>query len=135
VLNMAGNAAEWVNDWYSANYYSLPEASGLNPQGPAVGTDRVVRGGSWDTRPFFVRTVHRQHFRPEETKNDVGFRCAADYVPPTTTAPTTNTNTNTLGSPNVGPIIPTPTAITGQPIMPTQAANPTPLPVVPPTNN
>ncbi|HRF96461.1 MAG TPA: SUMF1/EgtB/PvdO family nonheme iron enzyme, partial [Aggregatilineales bacterium] len=82
--------AEWVSDWYLANYYALPEASGINPQGPAVGTDRVVRGGSWDTRPFFVRTVHRQHFRPDVTSLDIGFRCAANYTPPTT-APTTNT--------------------------------------------
>jgi formylglycine-generating enzyme required for sulfatase activity len=132
ILNMAGNAAEWVNDWYLANYYALPEASGLNPQGPAVGTDRVVRGGSWDTRPFFVRTVHRQHFRPNETSLDRGFRCAADYVPPTT-APVTNTD-NSVGSPNIGPALPpTQAPVIGAPALPTSAPNPTPLPDVPPT--
>lgn len=133
VLNMAGNVAEWVNDWYSPNYYALPEASGVNPQGPAVGTDRVVRGGSWDTRPFFVRTVHRQHFRPDDTSLDRGFRCAADFIPPTTT---TDTNTgNAVGSPNIGPVPPTTQAVIGQPTLsalPTNAPNPTPLPVSPP---
>lgn len=129
VLNMAGNASEWVNDWYSPNYYILPEASGVNPQGPAVGVDRVVRGGSWDTRPFFTRTVHRQHFRPDETAFDRGFRCAADFVPPTTT---TDTNTgNAVGSPNIGPVPPTTQAVIGQPALPTNAPNPTPLPPPP----
>ncbi len=127
-LNMAGNAAEWVNDWYLVNYYSLPEASGLNPQGPAVGTDRVVRGGSWDTRPFFVRTVHRQHFRPDVTQLDIGFRCAADDVQVT---PVANTNTTLPNTQNIGPQAPTP--ISGQPVLPTNAPEPTPLPVVPPT--
>ena len=131
VLNMAGNVAEWVNDRYSPNYYSLPEASGVNPQGPAVGVDRVVRGGSWDTRPFFVRTVHRQHFRPDDTSLDRGFRCAADVSPTTTT----DTNTgNAVGSPNIGPVPPTTQAVIGQPTLalPTNAPNPTPLPVAPP---
>jgi formylglycine-generating enzyme required for sulfatase activity len=134
VLNMAGNAAEWVSDWYLANYYSLAEASGVNPQGPAVGTDRVVRGGSWDTRPFFVRTVHRQHFRPDVASLDIGFRCAANYTPPTTDT-TTNTDTTTIGSPDIGPVQPT-QQVGGQPTLsplPTNASNPTPLPVVPPT--
>lgn len=131
VLNMAGNVAEWVNDWYGPNYYSLPEASGVNPQGPAIGTDRVVRGGSWDTRPFFVRTVHRQHFRPDETSLDRGFRCAADYTP-IISAPVTNTN-NSIGSPNIGPQLPpTNPPVIGQPGLPTQAPNPTAIPVAPP---
>lgn len=84
IYDMAGNVAEWVNDWYSETYYSQPDASGLNPQGPPVGTDRVLRGGSWDSPPFFARTVHRQHVVPNEGRIWAGFRCAAD-------ATTTNT--------------------------------------------
>jgi formylglycine-generating enzyme required for sulfatase activity len=78
VLDMAGNVAEWVNDWYSPSYYSLPEASGLDPQGPLGGTERVVRGGSWDSVPFFSRSVHRQSAVPNSSEPWLGFRCAAD---------------------------------------------------------
>ncbi|MBC7811612.1 MAG: SUMF1/EgtB/PvdO family nonheme iron enzyme, partial [Burkholderiales bacterium] len=76
-LDMSGNVAEWVNDWYSPNYYSQPEARALNPQGPPAGTEKVVRGGSWDTPPFFSRTVHRQSLQPNDQALWAGFRCAA----------------------------------------------------------
>ncbi len=78
VQDMAGNVAEWVYDFYSPTYYSQPEASGLNPQGPPVGTERVLRGGSWDARIFFARSVHRQSRPPDQAFIWTGFRCAAD---------------------------------------------------------
>ena len=81
LFDMAGNVAEWTNDYYQATYYSQPSASGLNPTGPASGTDRAIRGGSWDTPPFFARSIHRQHLRPDEAELWLGFRCAADYDP------------------------------------------------------
>ena len=77
--DMAGNVAEWVFDWYQPNYYAQPDASGLNPTGPVAGTDRVIRGGSWDALPFFARTVHRQHEPPGDAYLWLGFRCAADF--------------------------------------------------------
>jgi formylglycine-generating enzyme required for sulfatase activity len=46
-LDMAGNVWEWVADWYGEDYYR--ESPGENPLGPASGTNRVVRGGSWAT--------------------------------------------------------------------------------------
>jgi formylglycine-generating enzyme required for sulfatase activity len=78
IFDMAGNVAEWVSDWYSPTYYSQPEASGLNPQGPPVGTQKVLRGGSWDARIFFARTIHRQSLEPDQSRIWAGFRCAAD---------------------------------------------------------
>ncbi|GAB4513455.1 MAG: hypothetical protein OHK0046_14150 [Anaerolineae bacterium] len=97
VFDMAGNAAEWVYDWYGANYYGQPDATGLNPQGPASGTERAVRGGSWDTPPFFARSVHRQSFPPTDTYLWLGFRCADDFNEQSALA-TANPNAGALGS-------------------------------------
>jgi formylglycine-generating enzyme required for sulfatase activity len=82
-LDMAGNVAEWVNDWYDPVFYQRPQASGFNPQGPVSpdpenGVQKVIRGGSWDAKPFFARSVHRQSAGIELTGAWLGFRCAAD---------------------------------------------------------
>ena len=82
MLDMAGNVAEWVADWYSPVYYRQAEASGLNPAGPPVGTEKVLRGGSWDARIFFARSAHRQSLAPERQAFWTGFRCAADVAAP-----------------------------------------------------
>ena len=78
ILDMAGNVEEWVNDWYDPRYYGLPEAGGLNPQGPPSGTQKVLRGGSWATMPFFTRTVHRRSLEPDRQSISAGFRCVAE---------------------------------------------------------
>jgi formylglycine-generating enzyme required for sulfatase activity len=79
VLNMAGNVAEWVSDWYDPRFYGRPEATIADPTGPAAGTEKVVRGGSWDAVPFFARTVHRQSWDPSAVPTAwIGFRCVED---------------------------------------------------------
>jgi formylglycine-generating enzyme required for sulfatase activity len=83
ILDLAGNVEEWVSDWYSPAYYNQAEASGLNPQGPPSGTQRVLRGGSWAYMPFFARTVHRRSLEPDQQSITAGFRCAADAEQPT----------------------------------------------------
>ncbi len=92
VLNMAGNVSEWVSDWYDARFYGRPEAIAPDPVGPPSGTTRVIRGGSWDARPFFARTIHRQEANPAEGTPFIGFRCAADAP----TAPTGNAQGTSL---------------------------------------
>ena len=76
VLDMAGNIAEWVADWYAEDYYENSPI--LNPLGPESGTYRVLRGGSWYHRKYDVRTFKRDKLRPNVAYNYTGFRCAAD---------------------------------------------------------
>ena len=76
VFHMAGNAAEWVADWYERDYYQKsPER---NPSGPMAGEKRVLRGGSWADVPSALRTTARFSAEPNFEDRTIGFRCAAD---------------------------------------------------------
>jgi formylglycine-generating enzyme required for sulfatase activity len=71
-LDMAGNVMEWVADWYGT-----PDSTDLvDPQGPDVGEERVVRGGSFLEYPFYGRGEWRWHALPNTRGEDLGFRCA-----------------------------------------------------------
>lgn len=80
-LNMAGNVAEWVYDWYASDFYATEAATQLNPTGPETGAARVVRGGSWQDPPFYVRSAHRASLEPDAMLATVGFRCVVDGWP------------------------------------------------------
>ncbi|MBE0671928.1 MAG: SUMF1/EgtB/PvdO family nonheme iron enzyme [Anaerolineales bacterium] len=73
--DMAGNAWEWVNDWFSTKYYR--DSPLFNPLGPDTGQYRVVRGGSSDHEGFNVRTTDRYWSVPSTFGYNLGFRCAS----------------------------------------------------------
>ena len=73
-LDMAGNVAEWVADWYHADYYPVSPAS--NPTGPETGEFRVLRGGSWFNLQRAMRVAFRLSNYPDLQSDTVGFRCA-----------------------------------------------------------
>jgi formylglycine-generating enzyme required for sulfatase activity len=72
VHDMLGNVWEWVNDWYGG--YS--SAAQTNPTGPASGSSRVLRGGSWNDSSNDVRSSYRGSISPVGSSYFVGFRVA-----------------------------------------------------------
>ena len=71
---MAGNVCEWVNDWlFSDSYYSSLPGSSL--EGPATGSLRVVRGGSWNGFPREVLVAALAGAHPGASGFEIGFRC------------------------------------------------------------
>lgn len=72
--HMAGNVAEWVQDWFGFDYYAImPDR---NPPGPTSGRYKGVRGGSWKSRPNLLRAATRNGGFPDQRSATVGFRCA-----------------------------------------------------------
>jgi formylglycine-generating enzyme required for sulfatase activity len=79
LYDMLGNVWEWVNDSYGENYYQA--SPDRDPQGPASGQYRVLRGGSWYFIPRVVRLSLRNWVRPGYRDYGLGFRCVGEVVP------------------------------------------------------
>jgi formylglycine-generating enzyme required for sulfatase activity len=93
--NMLGNVAEFCSDWYAPDAYKLIRDGIRDPKGPASGTERVIRGGSFKSRASEVRSASRDFTRdeawmktdPQMPKsiwwysdcNMVGFRVVCEY--------------------------------------------------------
>ncbi|HEX5474204.1 MAG TPA: formylglycine-generating enzyme family protein [Vicinamibacterales bacterium] len=75
LYDVVGNVWEWVQDWYGAAYYDV--APSRNPQGPAKGSLRIVRGGSWLVADVRMLTCSHRHKVPVDTYSyGIGLRVA-----------------------------------------------------------
>jgi formylglycine-generating enzyme required for sulfatase activity len=81
VYNMAGNVMEWCATAYSPDYYKTMPKTVSNPRGPeGLKSDSLatVRGGSYNSPLFEIRTSYRRGLSKNQSREDVGFRCVKD---------------------------------------------------------
>lgn len=76
-LHLTGNVWEWCEDWYG-DYEAAPAR---DPRGPAVGTDKLVRGGSYRTRAEAAWCAFRGLATPDTQAPDIGFRLVRTPIP------------------------------------------------------
>jgi sulfatase modifying factor 1 len=78
LYDMHGNVSEWCHDYFSKVYYKQSPAQ--DPPGPASGSYRVLRGGSWnDFHPSrYTRSAYRQKVTTLMTLSN--FRCGFRLV-------------------------------------------------------
>ena len=76
IEDMAGNVFEWCHDYFE----NFKGKERVNPRGPANGTKRIYRGGSWKSRALQILRTTAAQFQPQSdySSNDVGFRVVCE---------------------------------------------------------
>lgn len=72
LYDMHGNVWEWCWDHYDPAYYKFSPST--DPVGPATGSSRVLRGGSWNHDAVYSRSSFRSHNIYNNRNEDIGFR-------------------------------------------------------------
>ena len=71
LYDMIGNLPEWCQDWFDV----YPGGSVIDPQGPASGSRRVLRGdGFWIPLGVNCRSAYRDRDDPSDGNDCIGFR-------------------------------------------------------------
>ena len=72
LYDMHGNVWEWCHDYYGVDYYQQSPAQ--DPPGPARGSFRVLRGGSWRDGTRLTRSAYRVRIVADFRNSCDGFR-------------------------------------------------------------
>ena len=75
-FDMHGNVWEWTADWHAA--YSSDAQT--DPEGPATGSSRVLRGGAWFNPGTNLRSAYRNSVYTGYSSADIGFRLSFQYT-------------------------------------------------------
>jgi len=71
LYDLSGNVWEWAWDWYAASY---PVGTRTDTRGPASGTNRVARGGSWVNAASGCTVAYRGNYYPSNRYYGIGLR-------------------------------------------------------------
>jgi sulfatase modifying factor 1 len=77
IYDMSGNVWEWCWDWHDEDTYKYHETN--EPKGEEYGEYRVIRGGSWFSKDFYLRIKSRSMDTPYNRDVDLGFRLVRPF--------------------------------------------------------